>query len=294
MKQVTVLGLGTMGSGMAHRLLKAGFELTVYNRTEEKVAPLAAAGAKTSTSPYEAVREADVILSMVSNDDASRQIWTGENGALAGAKQGAVLVECSTLSPDWVRELASLAAARQLPFLDVPVNGSRDAAATGNLLLLVGGPMATIEQIRPVLEVIGRQIVHLGPVGSGTAMKLARNMLVAVQTLAVGEALTLTQRAGLDMDQVAEILTNDGGLSNGLMKRNISIMRQRAYNDPNFFLQHMRKDVSYALRLAGEVGAALPAAATTRELYQLAGNQGYDQKEFAAVFEVLQGTQGNS
>jgi len=288
MKHIALLGLGTMGSGMGHQLLKAGFELTVYNRTIEKTATLAAAGAKTSTSPREAVREADVIITMVSNDEASRQMWLGENGALAGAREGAVLVECSTLSPDWVRELAALAAAQQLAFLDVPVNGSRDAAATGNLLLLVGGPIATMEQIRPVLEAIGRQLVHLGPVGSGTAMKLARNMLVAVQTLALGEVLTLTQRAGLNMDQVTEILLNDGGLSNGLMKRNVSVMRQKTYDKPDFFLQHMRKDVSYALRLAGEVGAALPAAAATREVYQLAGNQGHDREEFAAVFEVLQ------
>lgn len=289
MKHVTLLGLGTMGQGMAGQLLKAGFALTVYNRTANKAAALAAAGAKPSTSPHEAVREADVIISMVSNDDASRQVWLGEQGALSGAKAGAVLVECSTLSPGWVRELAQLADSRQLPFLDIPVNGSRDAAATGNLLLLVGGPSAAMEQIRPVLEAISRQIVHLGPVGSGTAMKLARNMLVAVQTLALGEALTLTRRAGLNMDQVAEVLTIDGGLSNGLMKRNVPIMMQRAYGKPDFFLQHMRKDVSYALRLAGEVGAALPAAAATREVYALAGNQGHDEKEFVAVFEVLQG-----
>lgn len=289
MKHVTLLGLGTMGQGMAGQLLKAGFALTVYNRTANKAAALAAAGAKPSTSPHEAVREADVIISMVSNDDASRQVWLGEQGALSGAKVGAVLVECSTLSPGWVRELAQLADSRQLPFLDIPVNGSRDAAATGNLLLLVGGPSAAMEQIRPVLEAISRQIVHLGPVGSGTAMKLARNMLVAVQTLALGEALTLTRRAGLNMDQVAEVLTIDGGLSNGLMKRNVPIMMQRAYGKPDFFLQHMRKDVSYALRLAGEVAAALPAAAATREVYALAGNQGHDEKEFVAVFEVLQG-----
>lgn len=289
MKHVTLLGLGTMGQGMAGQLLKAGFALTVYNRTANKAAALAAAGAKPSTSPHEAVREADVIISMVSNDDASRQVWLGEQGALSGAKAGAVLVECSTLSPGWVRELAQLADSRQLPFLDIPVNGSRDAAATGNLLLLVGGPSAAMEQIRPVLEAISRQIVHLGPVGSGTAMKLARNMLVAVQTLALGEALTLTRRAGLNMDQVAEVLTIDGGLSNGLMKRNVPIMMQRAYGKPDFFLQHMRKDVSYALRLAGEVAAALPAAAATREVYALAGNQGHDEKEFVAVFEVLQG-----
>jgi 3-hydroxyisobutyrate dehydrogenase len=288
MKHVALLGLGTMGSGMGQQLLKAGFELTVYNRTVEKAASFAAAGAKTATSPREAVHEADVIISIVSNDDASRQMWLGEQGALSGAKEGAVLVECSTLSPDWVRELAALAAAQQLAFLDVPVNGSRDAAATGNLLLLVGGPVEPMEQIRPVLEAIGRQLVHLGSVGSGTAMKLARNMLVAVQTLALGELLTLTQRAGLNMDQVTEILLNDGGLSNGLMKRNIPVMRQKAYDKPDFFLQHMRKDVSYALRLAGEVGAALPAAAATREVYQLAGNQGHDREEFAAVIEVLQ------
>lgn len=287
MKKVTLLGLGTMGNGMAQQLLKAGFDLTVYNRTAEKMTPLIAAGAKTAESPARAAQEADVILSMVSNDEASQQMWLGEHGALSSAKEGTVLVECSTLSPAWVRQLANLAAARELSFLDIPVNGSREAAESGNLLLLAGGSGEALEQIRPVLEAIGRQIVHLGPVGSGTAMKLARNMLLAVQTLTIAELLALTQKAGLDMNQVAEILFSDGGLSNGVIKRNVPAMLKQGYDNPAFLLQHMRKDVSYALRLASEVGAALPTAAVAREIYQLAGNLGYDGKEFSAVFEVL-------
>jgi 3-hydroxyisobutyrate dehydrogenase-like beta-hydroxyacid dehydrogenase len=224
---------------------------------------------------------------MVSHDEASQMVWLGENGALAGAKEGAVLVECSTLSPAWVRELAARAANRQHAFLDVPVNGSREAAASGNLLLLAGGDAEIVAQVRPVLETIGRQVVHLGPVGSGTAMKLARNMLLAAQTLALAEALALSKRAGLDEEQVADILLNDGGLSNGLMKRNVPVMVKQQYDHPDFFLQHMRKDISYALCLAGEVGAVLPTAATAREIYQLAGNQGHDRQEFTAVYEVL-------
>lgn len=287
MKNVTLIGAGIMGSGMARQLLKAGFELTIYNRTVEKMAALVAEGAKTAVSLHEAARHADIIISMVSHDEASQMVWLGENGALTGAREGAVLVECSTLSPAWVRQLAALAASRQLSFLDVPVNGSREAAASGNLLLLAGGDADVVARVRPVLAAIGRQVVHLGPVGSGTAMKLVRNMLVAGQTLALAEALALTERAGLDGEQVADILLNDGGLSNGLMKRNVPLMMKQEYDHPDFFLQHMRKDVSYALRLAGEVGAMLPTAAAAREIYQLAGNQGHDGEEFTAVYEVL-------
>lgn len=289
MNKVTLLGLGTMGDGMARQLLKAGFDLTVYNRTLEKAASFTAAGAKTAGSPREAAATADVILSMVSNDQASQMVWLGENGALAGAKEGAILVECSTLSPGWVQELADLVARRALSFLDAPVNGSREAAASGNLLLLIGGPGEAVASVRPVLEAIGRQFIHLGPTGSGTAMKLARNMLVGVQTLALAEALNLIERVGLHKEEAAEILLNDGGLSNGLMRGNVPAMMQRVYDQPNFFLQHMRKDISYALRLADEVGAALPTAAATHEVYQLAGNQGLDSQEYSAVFEVLKG-----
>src|SRR5215831_5878176 len=165
LQNVAILGLGIMGGGMADNLLKAGFPLSVYNRTRAKAEPFAARGARVAATPCQAANEADVILSMIGDDEASRNMWLGDDGALAGAKSGAILVECSTLTPDWVRDLAKQAADRGMQFLDSPVLGSKPAAASGTLRLLVGGEAGVLESARPVLSAISNDIVHLGPVG---------------------------------------------------------------------------------------------------------------------------------
>src|SRR5262249_5770595 len=161
-------GLGVMGTGMAENLLKAGFPLTVYNRTRAKAEALRERGAQVANMPREAASGAQVVISMVGDDAASRAIWLGEDGALASARPDAVLVECSTLSLEWVRELADLAAQRGLTLLDAPVGGSKDAAAAGELRLLVGGEVAGLERARPALEAISKTIDLFGPTGSGT------------------------------------------------------------------------------------------------------------------------------
>jgi 3-hydroxyisobutyrate dehydrogenase len=181
--RVALLGLGVMGNGMARNLLKAGFSLTVYNRTRAKAEPLATQGAHVADTPRVAATDADIIISMVGDDNASRAIWLGEDGALTGAKDDAVLVECSTLSLQWVRELATLAAECGIAFLDSPVTGSKEAAEAGELRLFVGGAAAALEQARPALNAVSRQIVHLGPNGAGAVMKLVNNLMGAVKPL---------------------------------------------------------------------------------------------------------------
>ncbi|HEX5689775.1 MAG TPA: NAD(P)-binding domain-containing protein, partial [Roseiflexaceae bacterium] len=160
MLKVALLGLGTMGAGMADNLLKAGFPLAVYNRTRAKAAPLAAKGARVADTPREAANGADIVIGMVGDDVASRAIWLGEDGALAGAPEGAVMVECSTLSLEWVRQLAAQVAARGMAFLDSPVAGSKDAAEAGQLKLMVGGESAALERARPALEAFSQRIFH--------------------------------------------------------------------------------------------------------------------------------------
>src|SRR5436309_1730399 len=157
---VAILGLGIMGSGMARRLLSSGFPLSVYSRSREKANPFAASGAFVARSPREAAERADIVISMVSDDSASRAVWMGEEGALAGARSGAVLIESSTLSVSWVKELAAAAAQRGLEFIDAPVTGTKPHADSGQLLFLVGGSAQALEHARPVLSVLGRDIVH--------------------------------------------------------------------------------------------------------------------------------------
>jgi 3-hydroxyisobutyrate dehydrogenase len=188
---VAILGLGIMGSGMANRLLSANFSLTVYNRNREKCVPFASAGAFVADSPREATCRAQVTLSMVADDAASRAIWLGEEGALSGAPEGSVLIESSTLSGGWIRELAAKAVEHGCQFLDAPVTGTKPHAASGELLFLVGGSAEALDAARPVFSVLGRDVVHLGPVGSGALMKLINNFLCGVQASSFAEAMCM-------------------------------------------------------------------------------------------------------
>ena len=286
MQTVALLGLGVMGSGMAQNLLKAGFSLTVYNRTRAKAEPLVAKGARVAETPKEAVGTAQVILSMVGDDTASRAMWLGENGALAGAKPDTVLVECSTLSLDWVRELAGHATSRNLAFLDSPVTGSKDAAEAGELRLLVGGDAAVLERVRPVLEAVSRRIDLFGPTGSGALIKLINNLMGGVQAVVLAEGLALAERAGLDMEQVVSFIIN-GAPGSPLVKGKAARMAARDYADTQFALKWMHKDTTYALRAADEYGVPMPTVAVAREVYRMARNLGLDEADFAAVIEAL-------
>jgi len=283
--RVTVLGLGNMGFGIAQNLIAKGIPTTVYNRTPAKAAALAAQGASFAPTPREAAADADVVISMVADDPASRAVWLGPDGALAGSKP-AVLVECSTLSLGWVAELAGLAALKGLVLLDSPVTGSKGQAAAGQLGLLVGGNETALEVARPALEAFSSFIVHLGPSGSGALMKLINNMMGAVQAANLAEALVLAERAGLDMGKVVQLLSN-GAPGSGMVKAKIGVMASRGYQNTQFALKLMRKDATYALRAAEQFGAILPTVAAAREVYGLAENLGFGEADVAAVIEVL-------
>src|ERR1051325_5316392 len=235
--RVALLVLGTMGSGMARRVLGAGFPLAVFNRTPEKAAPLVADGAHLAKTPREAASRADVILSMVADDAASRSFWFGEHGALAGAKRGVVLVEASTLTPQWISELAQASARQGCELLDAPVTGTKPHAAAGELCFLVGGSVEGLEKARPVLSVMSRAIVHIGPSGSGALLKLINNFLCGVQAGALGEALAMIEKGGLDRDRALEVLTT-GAPGSPLLKTLLSRINAGDYS-PNFRLALM-------------------------------------------------------
>ena len=203
---VAILGLGTMGAGMASNLLKAGFSLSVYNRTAVKALALVGAGARFAATPAEAAKNASVIISMLADDAASREVWLGKDGALGAVKEGAVLIESSTVSPAWVAELAGLAAHRGVDFLDAPVTGSRMQAEAGQLSFLVGSNDAALERAAPILKAMSKEIVHLGPVGSGAKMKLINNFLCGVQIASLAEGLTWIERSGLDREKALVVL----------------------------------------------------------------------------------------
>jgi len=283
--KVALLGLGNMGTGMAGQLLRAGFSLTVWNRTMELAKSLGEAGARVATSPREAAEGADVIISMVADDEASRLIWTGDNGALAGAGRGAVLIESSTLSPAWIRELATAASEKGSDFLDAPVTGSKPQASNGELLFLVGGKRDVLDRVLPVLKAMSRDVIHLGPVGSGALMKLVNNFVCGVQAAALGEALALIERSGLDRDQALTVLLN-GAPGSPLVKAVAPRMTARDYT-VNFALELMRKDLSYAWAEGERNGIPLSTAQPALKLFDRALEQGFGKLDFSAVVEPL-------
>jgi len=281
---VTILGLGIMGSGMARRLLSATFPLTVYNRNREKCLPMAADGAFIAGTPREAASRSKIVLSMVADDAASRSVWLCEEGALAGASRNSVLIECSTLSVDWIRELAAAATASGCQFLDAPVTGSKPQAVSGELLFLVGGSAEAIDTARPAFSAMGRDVIHLGPTGSGALMKLINNFLCGVQAASFAEGLALIDAAGLDRAKAMAILAG-GAPGSGIVKRVAERVTAVDFN-PNFALRWMAKDLAYAIEGASGKGVALPVAKAALATFQKAIAEGYGDEDFSAVTKL--------
>ena len=282
MQRVALLGLGTMGAGMAANWLAKGFGLTVWNRTRTRTQALADKGARVATTPREAAEGADCVFAMVADDAASRAVWLGDDGALAGAKTGAVVVESSTLTPDWVRELAGRARARGCAFLDAPVGGSRQAAASGELRFFVGGDAATLDKARPALIAIGSKIDLLGPAGAGATWKLINNQLIAAQVAALGEALDVARKAGFRPVQISSLILN-GAASSPIVKMKLPSMLNGDYDEPDFALSLMLKDARYAAALAQSLGAPADLVSGAVKAFARAEAKGLGAKDIAAV-----------
>lgn len=286
--KLALLGLGTMGNGMAMNLLKAGFPLTVYNRTRSRASPLEAAGAVVADSPAVAAGNAEIVLAMLADDAASRTVWLGENGALAAMQSGAVAIECSTLSPAWVLELNEAARSRELRMMEAPVTGSRAQADAGQLKFLAGGDADVLEKVTPVLRSMSQEILHLGPVGSGAQLKLINNYLCSVQVVSFAEALTWIERTGLNRDAALEFLKK-GAPGSGILNAMADRMTKRTYQ-VNFLLPLMAKDVRYAHAAASQRGVELSMAKPAGALFDRAQEQGHGAQDMSAVVEVIRQT----
>ena len=289
--EIAVIGLGTMGSGMARNLLKAGYTVVAFNRTRAKAESLAAAGARTADSPALAAQNADLIISMVADDDASRETWLGQNGALASARSGALLIESSTVTPAWIEELGNEARKRNLQLMDAPVTGSRIQADEGALNFIVGGDTAALEQARPILKAMSKTIVHAGPLGSGARLKLINNFLCGVQVASLAEALSWIERSGLDREQALDFLKK--GAPGSPLLGAISARMVEAKYDVNFLLPLMKKDLDYSERDAKEYKLDLSMGHAAAQRFAAALSAGLDDKDMSAVIEPLRHQQLN-
>ena len=282
---LALLGLGTMGHGMAANLLKAGFPLSVWNRTRTKAEPLAQMGATVAESPAEAAQGAEVVFAMLADDAASRASWLGAHGALAAIQAGSIVVECSTLSPDWIRELHRAVNHRDLRMAEAPVTGSRVQAETGELKFLVGTDEDTLARISPVLQCMSQEVLYLGPVGSGAQLKLINNFLCAVQVASFAEALAWMEQTELRLDTALDFLKR-GAPGSGILASMAERMTHPG-GELNFLLRLMAKDQRYAHAAAAQLGIDASMAASALRLFQQAVEEGLGERDLSAVVEVV-------
>ncbi len=272
-----------MGSGMAGRLLDAGYPLRVYNRNAAKAEALVARGATLAHSPREAAAGATVVISMLSDVVVSRDIWLGRGEALADIAPGTILVESSTVTVDWIHELNRAAKEHGCALVDAPVTGSKVQAAGGQLLFLAGGATGTLAKIDPILRAMGRDVIHVGPVGSGARLKLINNFLSGVQTAALAEALSMIERSGLDVQKSLGVIT-EGAPGSPITKLLSGRMTQRQY-EPQFLLKLMAKDLRYAIGEADQNALDLDMGRAALRVFEHAMTAGLGEEDMSAVVE---------
>ncbi len=278
---IAFIGLGLMGRPMAVNLIKACFPLAVWNRTSSKMQPLLAQGAKPAESPREAAACADVVITMVSDPAALEQVLEGEHGVLLGLKHGSVLIDCSTVSPDLARRTAAACACRGAEFLDAPVTGGTWGAEKGELVFMIGGPAETLARVEPVLGAMGKRWFHLGPHGAGQTVKLAMNMLFAIEVDGLAEALALATAAGVPGEKLVQVMQSSMGRA-PLLDVKAPLLLRNDY-PPSFPLRLMHKDLTLALQLASQLGVPLPAGSAARDAYDAVLRAAKEDVDYAAI-----------
>lgn len=286
MEEIAYLGMGIMGRGMAQNLVDAGYDVTVWNRTPEKTEPVVEKGANKAETIAKAVKGADVILYCLADDAAVQDVVFGEDGVLATVEEGQIVVDMSTVYPDTVLREAEAYAKKGVGFLDAPVFGSKNEAAEGGLWIVVGGERDLFETLKPVLEPLSATLHYMGTSGNGARMKLVGNLIVASQLEALGEAMVLATKAGLDPEDVLDVLhVTDfrspifDGVGEMLVNRNF---------EPYFALALLLKDANLIARFAEELNAPIPATAAIRENIKAAVNKGWGEENASAFIKELE------
>ena len=294
MARMAFVGLGNMGRGMAGRLLDAGHSLNLYNRTASRAEALVRRGARSYESPREACQGVDAVIAMVADDAASRAVWLERDGILAAdMAKDAFAIECSTLSHDWVTELAARCKSQGLRYIDAPVTGLPEAAAAGGLTLLVGADPDELNGARGMLDALSRRIIRFGPVGTGTAYKLIVNMMGAVQIASAAEGMALAERAGLDLAVVAAAIAA-GQAASPQVVRNTLRMVAGDHDDPIVFTAALRlKDVEYGNRFARALGIGSPFGALAEGTYRQLCEMGCAQVNESRVIDVCRSRSGH-
>jgi 3-hydroxyisobutyrate dehydrogenase-like beta-hydroxyacid dehydrogenase len=289
-KTISYLGLGTMGSGMASNLLKAGYKLTVWNRNAEKCEPFARKGARVAQTPADAVRDVDLIMYSLSNDQAVEEVVFGAKGILSGSEEGQIAIDMSTVLPATsLRELEAYTK-RGMDFLDAPVFGSKSESAQAKLWIMAAGNKAIFERVKPVLEHLGQTVHYFGKNGNAAAMKLVGNLIVALELEALAEGLVFAQKAGLDLRTVMEVV-NVADFRSPLLVSNGQNILKRDFS-PSFALNLMLKDAGLIEKFGEELQSPMPGLRVIKKNLASAVALGFGKENASAVIKALEKESG--
>ncbi len=284
-RRIGFVGLGIMGAPMAQNLLKAGFEVAVWNRTASKCEPLVSAGAKAAESPAAVAAASEVTVSCVTNSADVEEVVLGPSGIAEGAAPGSVHIDCSTISPEVTRQIAAKLAERQVQMLDAPVSGGDVGAKAGTLAIMVGGESATFERCLPVLQAMGKTIVHVGPSGAGQVVKLCNQVAGGLNLLAMAEAIALARRAGVDPAKMLEVVS--AGAAGSWMLQNLGPRALDGDFAPGFMVELMQKDLRLALEAATASLTPLPGTALVNQLYTAIEAEGRGRDGTQAIVDAI-------
>jgi 3-hydroxyisobutyrate dehydrogenase len=285
-EKIGLIGLGIMGKPMGKNLLKAGFPLTVWNRTISRAEELKAKGARVANSPKEVAENSDIIITMVSDSPDVQQVILGDDGAIHGARGGSVVVDMSTISPQVTREIANALREKNVAMLDAPVSGGEKGAVEGTLSIMVGGDAQVLERVRPVFEAMGKRIVHIGENGMGQVCKLANQIAVVLNNLSMAEALVFAAKSGADVSKVLEAI--QAGAAGSWALNNYAPKILRRDFSPGFMVSLQQKDLKLVMEAAREMNLSLPGTALTYELQKSLQAQGLEREGNFAVVKVIE------
>jgi len=289
-QRIGFVGLGIMGRGMAENLLKAGYELAAYNRSRSRAEELAKLGAAVADTPALAAQGRDVVITMLADPPAINDAVLGPDGVIEGLQSGAVLIDCSTVDPATTRAIREAAHTRSAKVLDSPVAGSKDAAAKGELILMVGGEESVLEEVRPILDVVSKKIIYAGKSGSGTSLKLCFNLTVAHMAAALSQALVLGVKSGLKPETIIDTFMA-GVIGSRFYEWKGGCIMDRDFST-SFSLKLMHKDLNLVMQAGYASGVPLPVAAAVEELFAMAKAHGEGEEDFCSVVKVLEDLAG--
>ncbi len=285
--KIGFIGLGVMGKSMALNVLKAGYELTVYDVVRENVDALVQAGAQKGDSPEEVAKQSDVVMTSLPNSAIVESVVLGEQGVLSGLRENGIIVDLSSITPKTIRKISSMAKEKNISVIDAPVSGGAEGAAKGTLTIMAGGDKKVIEKVMPLLESVGKDIKHVGDVGAGDTIKAVNNLLLGINMVATAEALVLGKKAGLDPDIMFDIISKSSGGSYALTAKYEKYI-SKGHFDPGFMVDLMYKDLQLAIDTAKDLQYPLICGTLSQQMFEAARAEGLGDRDISSVIQLFE------